>query len=315
MDNAREAFAINILYGGAKLDRNLVKVTNHFYDLESKGVYIIDMEWCDFNMDEYISKQLSTATSKNLHEASGLSHPKGDWNNWDVMEQVSGGVEFIHDRNLVHRDLKPRNSMAMITVANLIVLFSQRDGCWKITDFGLTTKGTSSEAEPCPDGYGSPGYRAPEVIRQLSFTNTVDIWALGCILFELATKGKKAFKSDSYVLEYSAASAPPLESVLTLTDLDEDLCDMLKRMLKIAGSERPPAITLRRDFAINSWRDIGDRLRKEGNLDGSIKAYQKGLTRHRTCGPLWERLGEAKEQHFQSQVHSLKLHSSLGISC
>jgi serine/threonine protein kinase len=64
------------------------------------------MEWCEFNLHEYIYGTQKTPESKNL---SGLSLPEGYASLWDVMEQVTSGVAFLHQKALVHRDLKPRN--------------------------------------------------------------------------------------------------------------------------------------------------------------------------------------------------------------
>jgi serine/threonine protein kinase len=146
----------------------------------------------------------------------------------------------------------------------VLVLFSRKDGCWKITDFGFTTKGTSTHAEPCPDGNGSVGYRAPEIIPgKALLTNKVDIWALGCILFEVA-KGNKAFGSDGAVREY-AVSRTPLKSFLPINENEKELCGFLERMLNVDASQRPTAEALRREFTAILWRSIGEELQKQAN--------------------------------------------------
>jgi serine/threonine protein kinase len=67
---------------------------------------------------------------------------------------------------------------------------------WKIVDFGVTSEATSSRAIPTIHARGTGGYRAPEILNESPvFTNKVDIWALGCIFFELYT-GEKAFHDD-----------------------------------------------------------------------------------------------------------------------
>jgi len=302
----RETMAIDILYKGDQSHQNLVTLRGDLYknDFRNDRFYI-DMERCDFSLEQYLSNQQSTFSSKNLREFSEFSCSKGDWNIWDIIAQISGGIEFIHNRELVHRDLKPTNGIPRRIVVDVEVLFSEGDGCWKITDFGLTTWGTSTEAEPCPEGNGSTGYRAPEIILRKPFTNTVDIWALGCILFEVAKNGRKAFQSDFRIRDYATTLPPSLESILDLTDLDQQLCGLLKRMLQVAGSERPPAAIVRPEFEAGLWRNIGDALRNEGKINGSIKAYEKGLLHHRTCGLLCQRLEEAKEADVQFQVFPL----------
>ena len=76
-----------------------------------------------------------------------------------------------------------------------------------IADFGLTTEGTSKQPLITVNATGTPSYRAPELIRGVDFvyTNKVDLWALGCIFYELLF-GRKTFAGDFAVREYSASS-------------------------------------------------------------------------------------------------------------
>lgn len=77
-----------------------------------------------------------------------------------------------------------------------LVLYSRRDGQWKLTDFGISAEATSKKAITTRYSQGTSSYRAPELLDdEPTFTNKVDIWALGCILYELA-KGRVAFRED-----------------------------------------------------------------------------------------------------------------------
>jgi serine/threonine protein kinase len=83
---------------------------------------------------------------------------------------------------------------------------------------GITTEGTSDI--PCPTvGHGTPGYRPPELVRNenVQYINKVDIWGLGCILFEVE-KGKKVFPTDIAVHDYAVSS---LSRRLSSLRLDE----------------------------------------------------------------------------------------------
>jgi serine/threonine protein kinase len=84
-----------------------------------------------------------------------------------------------------------------------IVLYSSNGNLWKIADFGLTVEGTSKRAITTVYSRGTEGYRAPELLLDNpKFSSKVDIWALGCILYELAS-GKKAFASDLQARDFS----------------------------------------------------------------------------------------------------------------
>jgi serine/threonine protein kinase len=84
------------------------------------------------------------------------------------------------------------------------VLYSQKTSQWKLTDFGLMSEATSNLAVITEYGRGTTCYRAPEILglaTDPTFTNKVDIWALGCILGELLT-ASKVFNSDWAVYRF-----------------------------------------------------------------------------------------------------------------
>jgi serine/threonine protein kinase len=128
------------------------------------------------------------------------------------------------------------------------VLYSSKAGAWKITDFGLTAQGESQKANTTVYARGTSGYRAPEMIRgeHQTFTNKVDIWALG-LLFELFS-GKKAFASDGAVLEYCLLGQMlqfmPSDDRLGWDALDE----ILGNMFEVEPSARKSAEHFHTEF-------------------------------------------------------------------
>jgi len=106
----------------------------------------------------------------------------------DVAMQVARGLAAAHDRGIVHRDLKPEN----------IVLL--RDGLVKILDFGLakqTATAAAAEQETTVETDagtvpGTVGYMAPEQVRGEAATPRSDLFALGAVLYELAS-GRRPF--------------------------------------------------------------------------------------------------------------------------
>lgn len=106
----------------------------------------------------------------------------------------------------------------MITsdIANSLVLLSLEDGMWKITDFGLASEGTSKAVHTTKYSRGTPCYRAPELVRDEPFFNRkVDIWSIGCILYELL-EGSKVFGNDFEVLQYASSDDQPMPPLPSL---------------------------------------------------------------------------------------------------
>ncbi|MEE6481063.1 hypothetical protein FKM82_012748 [Ascaphus truei] len=100
-----------------------------------------------------------------------------------LVYQILRGLKYIHSAGIIHRDLKPGN------------LAVNEDCELKILDFGLA-RHTDSEMT----GYVvTRWYRAPEVILNwMHYTQTVDIWSVGCIMAEMFT-GRPLFKGNDHL--------------------------------------------------------------------------------------------------------------------
>src|SRR5262245_15158990 len=109
-----------------------------------------------------------------------------------IASQIVDALEAAHDRGIIHRDLKPRN--VGLTSADLV----------KVFDFGLAKEVSSQSTHADsthPTGFSTTGegailgtaaYMSPEQARGLPVDKRTDIWAFGCLLYEMLT-GKRPF--------------------------------------------------------------------------------------------------------------------------
>jgi tRNA A-37 threonylcarbamoyl transferase component Bud32 len=126
----------------------------------------------------------------------------------DVMIQVCAGLSAAHDRDIVHRDIKPDN----------IVLVPAQDDegrpveVVKVCDFGIAALGTTRTDEG--NAAGTPEYMAPEQTTGLSVTPSADVYACGCALYEMLT-GQVPFTADQayriLMKHRNEAPCPPSE--------------------------------------------------------------------------------------------------------
>ena len=128
----------------------------------------------------------------------------------------------------------------------ILVLYSRNDRAWKIADFGLTSEGTSKRCNTTRYSRGTSGYRAPELLKEeASYNNKVDIWAVGCILYELASR-KKAFTSDFHVLSSAISKDSLRRPPFLLLDKRSQNClsELIFAMLDLEWWRRPTATDL-----------------------------------------------------------------------
>ncbi|GMF65044.1 unnamed protein product [Phytophthora lilii] len=106
------------------------------------------------------------------------------------LADVVNAVEYMHANQVLHRDLKPEN----------IVVCKDTGGHLKLIDFG-TAKNLTDSALNGPNFVGTPEYMPPETIDNKEPTYASDMWAFGCIVYQLLT-GETPFSGGSAYLTF-----------------------------------------------------------------------------------------------------------------
>ncbi|HVV11522.1 serine/threonine-protein kinase [Amycolatopsis sp.] len=118
-----------------------------------------------------------------------------------LLDQVADALDSLHNRGLVHLDVKPAN-----------VLVTSRESAREhvyVADFGLTRRGATGHRTRGGDFLGSPTYAAPEHLRGEPLDGRTDQYALACVLFACLTGGPP-YKGDvPTVIKGHLAGEPP----------------------------------------------------------------------------------------------------------
>ncbi len=150
---------------------NIVGYKDSFFAKRGSQLCIV-MTYCDGgDLSERVKRQ--TRTGRRFKEDQIL--------HWFV--QIALGLHFMHENRVLHRDLKTQN------------IFLLGNGRLVLGDLGISKvlEGTQNFAQTC---IGTPYYMSPELFKNKPYNHKSDVWALGCILYELCTL-KHAFDAKS----------------------------------------------------------------------------------------------------------------------
>ena len=173
-----------------------------------------------------------------------------------IAKQIAEAVEAAHEAGVIHRDLKPAN----IKVRD--------DGTVKVLDFGLAKAlDTTPEGDPSQSPtltaaatqmgviLGTAAYMSPEQARGKPVDKRADIWAFGCVVYEMLT-GRRAFEAEDVSLTLASVMKSDLNVKVLPADLPATVRTFLERCLEKDPTQRV--------------RDIGDvRLAMAGSFDAA----------------------------------------------
>ncbi|XP_021252596.1 serine/threonine-protein kinase Nek1 isoform X4 [Numida meleagris] len=177
---------------------------------EENGCLYIVMDYCE-----------GGDLFKKINAQKGILFSEDQILDWFV--QICLALKHIHDRKILHRDIKSQN------------IFLTKDGTIQLGDFGIA-RVLNSTVELARTCIGTPYYLSPEICQNRPYNNKSDIWALGCVLYEMCTL-KHAFEAGNMknlVLKIISGSFPPVS-----THYSYDLRNLLSQLFKRNPRDRP----------------------------------------------------------------------------
>ncbi|GCB64220.1 hypothetical protein scyTo_0011722 [Scyliorhinus torazame] len=161
-------------------------------------------------------------------------------------EQLLRGLAYLHENQIIHRDIKGANLLIDSTGQRL-----------RIADFGaaarLASKGTGA-GEFQGQLLGTIAFMAPEVLRGQQYGRSCDVWSVGCVIIEMAC-AKPPWNAEKHsnhlALIFKIASATSAPSIPN--HLSPALRDVALRCLELQPQDRPPSRELLKHPVFRTW--------------------------------------------------------------
>ena len=188
---------------------NIIGYKEAFYDNNSQTLNIV-MEYAD---DGDIESKISN------NKLNKLSFQESTI--WNILIQILQGLKFLHDNNIIHRDLKSAN------------IFLMKNGLIKIGDLNVSKLSKIGSANTHT---GTPYYSSPEIWTEQSYNYKTDIWSVGCIIYEMCNLSPP-FRGTSLINLFNNIQKGVYKPVNKI--YSKDLCKVISKMLIVDPEKRP----------------------------------------------------------------------------
>ncbi|XP_001641894.3 serine/threonine-protein kinase Nek5 isoform X2 [Nematostella vectensis] len=234
---------------------HIVTLLDSFVDKHEEKLYIVQ-DYCDGGT---LQDQIALAKRNNIP----LEEPQ--IMQWFV--QVLMAVHHIHSRKILHRDLKSQNIFLTKKGMHSVV---------RLGDFGIARmmENTFDMAQTC---CGTPCYLSPELCQDIPYSSKADVWALGCLLFEMCAL-RYAFDATNIIsLFYKIVKGEPGDIP---PQYSSPVKEVIQLMLTKKPEERPSAgLILNLPFIQQHLKEF---IEEKENLQEALHArhHLKGSARN-----------------------------------
>ncbi|KAH8682845.1 kinase-like domain-containing protein [Tricladium varicosporioides] len=181
---------------------NILQLYGHFHD--SKRIFLI----------------LEFAGKGELYKHLRRENRFPEWKAAVYIAQMAAALNYLHKKHIMHRDIKPENILVGI------------HGELKIADFGWSVHAPSSRRRTM---CGTLDYLPPEIVNRCSYSESVDLWSLGVLIYELLV-GEAPFE-DTPVLTYKKI----VRCELNIPDfVSPEAKDLITSLLVVDPDKRMP---------------------------------------------------------------------------
>ncbi|NWX90238.1 NEK5 kinase, partial [Nothoprocta pentlandii] len=193
-------------------------IVTFYASLQEKNKLYIVMEYCD-----------GGDLRKRITMQHGVLFDEDQILSWFV--QIALGLKYIHDRKILHRDVKAQN-----------IFLSKKGKVAKLGDFGVARE-LNNTLELAYSCVGTPYYLSPEICENRPYNNKTDIWSLGCVLYELC-----ALKHPCFTVSFEFEGNSLHQLVLKICrghfqpvspNYSYDLKILISQLFKISPRDRP----------------------------------------------------------------------------
>ena len=193
---------------------NIIRYYNSWIDYDfnnkNKNIYLYtQVELCDMNLTSYLLKYKPNLKTK-----------------INIIKQIANGLHYIHNNNIIHRDIKCDNILVKILDDNLII---------KISDFGCSkyADNITNNILPSTNDLGTIYFISPELLNNEEYNINTDIYSLGVLIFLLLSEFKTQMETDIILQNLNENNIP-------LSDIENKIffVELIKNCIKKNQNDR-----------------------------------------------------------------------------